>query len=276
MVRDPAGCDATKSRVTPWREWSLTLQPLTWVVPIGFWAISALLLWLCWAWVARWIMANPRADFETGLVWRMIQVYARVMHRLRISGVECIPGGPEPGPLVVVANHTAGVDPLLLQAACPFFIRWLMARDMRLPAAEWFWGWSQVIAVDRDGREVAAARQAIRHLRAGGVIGIFPEGNLERPARHILPFLPGVGLIIAKTGARVLPVLIDDTPQVDPAWSSLWRASRATVRFLPQICYADSGLGPVEIASDLRGRFLEASGWPACDEPDTRRDRKGK
>jgi 1-acyl-sn-glycerol-3-phosphate acyltransferase len=151
-----------------------------------------------------------------------------------------------------------------------------MARDMRLPAAEWFWGWSQVIAVDRDGREVAAARQAIRHLRAGGVIGIFPEGNLERPARHILPFLPGVGLIIAKTGARVLPVLIDDTPQVDPAWSSLWRASRATVRFLPQICYADSGLGPVEIASDLRGRFLEASGWPACDEPDTRRDRKGK
>ncbi len=219
-------------------------------------------------------MANPRRDFETGLAWRLMQIHARVVHRLRLEGLEHIPRVPEPGPLVVVANHTAGVDPLLVQSACPFFIRWLMAEDMRLPALEWFWGWTGVIAVDRAGREVAAAREAIRHLRAGGVIGIFPEGNLERPDRHILPFLPGVGLIIAKSGARVLPVVIDGTPQVDPAWSSLWRTGRARVRFLAPIDYASSPLRPVEIACDLRRRFLEATGWPACDEPDTRRGGK--
>lgn len=219
-------------------------------------------------------MANPRRDFETGLAWRLMQIHARLVHRLRLEGLEHIPRVSGPGPMVVVANHTAGVDPLLVQSACPFFIRWLMAEDMRLPALEWFWRWSEVIAVDRDGREVAAAREAIRHLRVGGVIGIFPEGNLERPARHILPFLPGVGMIIAKGGARVLPVVIDGTPQVDPAWSSLWRTGRARVRFLPQIDYADSPLSPAEIACDLRRRFLEATGWPACDEPDTRRGGK--
>ncbi|MCC7388498.1 MAG: 1-acyl-sn-glycerol-3-phosphate acyltransferase [Phycisphaerales bacterium] len=245
-------------------------------MPAALWVIAALVLWVLWARVARWIMDNPRGDFETGLTWRAAQVYVRVVHRLRVSGLEHIPDRPEPGPMVVVANHTAGVDPLLIQAACPFFIRWMMALDMRLPAAEWFWRWTEVISVDRDGREVAAARTAIRHLRDGGVVGIFPEGNLERPHRHILPFLPGVGLIIAKSGATVLPAIIDDTPQVDPAWSSLWRTSRSTVRFLAPVCYQGTGLGPAEIAADLRRRFVEASGWPACDTPDTNRHHKGK
>lgn len=221
-------------------------------------------------------MDNPRRDFETGVAWRASQIYALLVHRVRVEGVEHFPDEPEPGPLVVVANHTAGVDPLLIQVACPFFIRWMMALDMRLPVMEWFWRWSQIISVDRDGREVAAARTAIHHLRQGGVVGIFPEGNLERPARHILPFLPGVGLIIAKSGARVLPAIIEGTPQVDPAWASLWRVSRSSVRFLEQVSYEGTGMGPAEIASDLRERFVEATGWPRCDEPDTRRRRKGK
>ena len=256
-------------------EWSLTLCPLTYAVPNMLWVIVALVVWLCWAWVARWLMDNPRQDFETGLVWRLMQVYTRLVHRLKVEGREHIPAEPHPGPLLVVANHTAGVDPLLVQSVCPFFLRWMMAADMQLPALAGLWRWAEVIGVDRDGREVAAAREAIRHLREGGVIGIFPEGNLERPARHILPFLPGVGLIIAKTGTRVLPVVIEGTPQVDPAWSSLWRPSRARLRFLPIVTY-DAQQGAAHIAADLRARFLEATGWPACDEPDTRRDRKGK
>jgi 1-acyl-sn-glycerol-3-phosphate acyltransferase len=240
------------------------------------WVIVALALWLCWAWIARWIMDNPRGDFETGVTWRLLQIHARLVHRLKVAGIEHIPTGPLPGPLVVVANHTAGVDPMLIQSACPFYIRWMMAQDMQVAALNWLWQWTEVISVDRHGREIAAAREAIRHLRDGGVVGIFPEGNLERPQRHILPFLPGVGLVISKTGTGVLPVVIDDTPQVDAAWSSLWRRSRATIRFLPIISYTDTELRAAEIATDLRARFIEASGWPPRDAPDPRRDQKGK
>lgn len=235
---------------------------------ITAWIIAALVVWALWVVLAHWIGANPRGDPETGLAWRALRLYARVVHRLRIEGMENVPRGRRPGPLVVVANHTAGVDPILIQAACPFFIRWMMALDMRLPALEWFWGWVEVISVDREGREIAATREAIRHLREGGVVGIFPEGNLERPARHILPFLPGVGLIVHRSRAPVLPVLVTGTPQVDPAWSSLWRSSNATVRFLPRIDYTGSGLPAAAIAEDLRRRFVEASGWPPCDVAD--------
>jgi len=124
-----------------------------------------------------------------------------------------------------------------------------------------------VIFVSRTSRDSIGAREAIRHLRGGGVIGIFPEGGLERPAYQLLPFQPGIGLLIKRTGARVLPVLVDGTPQVDPAWASLWKPSRSRLRFKPTLDYSHSDLSAAEIANDLRQRFMEWTGWALNDEP---------
>ncbi|MBN4052798.1 1-acyl-sn-glycerol-3-phosphate acyltransferase, partial [Roseiflexus sp. AH-315-K22] len=187
-------------------------------------AIAALVIWAC---VCRLLLTNPRGDLATGAwVWAM-KAYARVMHRLAVRGAENVPKSVQAGPLIVVANHTAGVDPLLMQSACRFEIRWVMAKDMRHPAFEAFWRWSQIVFVDRASGEVNGTREALRHVREGGVLGIFPEGGLERPPRVIRPFHRGIGFIIKKTGARVLPVVIEGTPQVDPAWASLWKRSRS-------------------------------------------------
>ncbi len=219
--------------------------------------------------IARWLMDNPRQDLETGLFLKVAAGYARVYHGLRIVGLPHVPRERVPGSLIVVANHTAGVDPVLIQIACPFEIRWIMAMDMRLPSFEWFWTWARIISIPR-GNELAATREAIRHVRhgndgRGGVLGIFPEGAIERPEREVLPFLRGVGLIIKKSNAIVLPVIIEGTPQVDPAWASLWRPSRSRLTFKQPIDYRESTLTPDEISADLRRRYTEWTGWPAND-----------
>jgi hypothetical protein len=83
-----------------------------------------------------------------------------------------------------VANHTAGVDPVLIQAVAPFEIRFLMARDMQPRVLRELWEWTGVIAVNRDGPDSRAAREAIRWLReggldgTGGVIGTFTGGTM--------------------------------------------------------------------------------------------------
>lgn len=217
--------------------------------------------------LARWLMDNPRGDLETGLYLKVASGYARFYHNLRVTGMPHIPQERNPGPLIVVANHSAGIDPVLIQVVCPFEIRWIMALDMRLPAFEWFWTWAGIISIPR-GNELGATREAIRHVKhgdngEGGVLGIFPEGAIERPERQILPFLRGVGLIIKKSNALVLPVIIEGTPQVDPAWASLWRPSRSRLTFKQPIDYRDSTLTPDEISADLRRRYLEWTGWPA-------------
>lgn len=134
---------------------------------------------------------------------------------------------------MLVVNHTAGVDPLLVQAACPFFIRWMMGRDMRARHLADIWEWVDIIDVDRKGRDTTSARAAIRVLREGGIVGIFPEGRIERPRGALLPFHPGVGMIVQAGGARVLPVFIQGTPDTRTAWGSLFRRGSARVRFGP-------------------------------------------
>jgi 1-acyl-sn-glycerol-3-phosphate acyltransferase len=218
------------------------------------------------AFLVRWALAaSTREDILTGVVIRVMQAYVRVVHRLRVEGRQNIPGTRTPGPLIVIANHTAGVDPVLIQSVCRFEIRWLMAQDMKVGWLDPLWDWSGIIFIDRSLVGGAAGiREAVGHVRSGGIIGIFPEGRIERPTRTLFPFLPGVGVLIARTGARVLPIIIEDAPEADPAWASLWTPSRATIRVMPILDYS-AGEGrpsPRSIVEDLHGRFLEWTGWP--------------
>ena len=230
------------------------------------WVIPAVAVFVLWAFFANRVLTNPRGDLVTGLVLMGMSVYARVVHRLVARNAEHVPATIKAGPLIIVANHTAGVDPLLIQSVCRFEIRWVMAQDMRFPLFDPFWRWSGIVFVDRTTGDVNGTRAALRHVREGGVLGIFPEGGLERPPRIIRPFHRGIGFIIKKTGARVLPVVVEDTPQTDPAWASLWRLSRSKITFMPIIDYSESGLRAGDIAEDLRARYLEWTGWDASED----------
>lgn len=241
----------------------------------AWWIVAGVAAWFALAALAWWIGGvRPRGDdFEASLALRLFQLYARLVHRLKVSGREHIPDRPAEfpaegrpaAPLLIVANHTSGVDPVLIQAALPFEVRWIMAQDMRVAVLERFWSFARVIFVDRRTNEATRLREAVRWLKRGGAIGVFPEGNIERPAGAILPFREGVGMLAAASGAAVLLVVVEGTPQVDPAWRSLVRSSRASVRFLPVREYRGRKLGADQITADLRRAFLEATGWPAND-----------
>jgi 1-acyl-sn-glycerol-3-phosphate acyltransferase len=222
---------------------------------------------------ARWVLDTPREDPLIGLAYRAIQIYSRRYHRLQVVGREHIPLARYPGSLVVVCNHTGGVDPLLVQSVCPFEIRWMMATDMMVERYEWFWRWAGIISVDRTGRDSAGTKEAIRHVKAGGVLGVFPEGAIERPTRHVLPFHPGVGLIIARTGAPVLPVIVEGTPFPEGAnaWTSLYRRGHARLTFGPVMELGSAReaqrAAPDQIAERLQAWYLEATGWPTAPTP---------
>lgn len=280
MAGIQGGSDRVRSGIC-----ALSISGVSKVSPLGPIAgcltLTSALMWAAWvilgfavalgfaAW-CRQLLANPRGDVEAGLLWRLVKIYARVVHHLHVEGRSNIPRSSEAGPLIVVSNHTAGVDPLLLQSACPFEIRWIMAADMQVAAARAFWEWANVISVDRERGDAVGAREAIRYVKAGGVVGIFPEGGLERPARTIIPFEPGVGLIIRRTGARVLPMIVDGTPIADAAWTSLVRRSHARVRVMPPIDYAATRMSAQEITDDLRRRYAEWTGWPLGDRQEWR------
>ena len=249
-------------------------------------AVGGFAAWVVWAaFVHALARITPREDDDgrpdlwAGLAMLFIVLYARLVQRLRVEGQEHAPPGRRVGPLVVVANHTAGVDPLLIQAALPFEVRWMMARDMQHDALAWLWEFTGVIGVTRldaaeggaavsggrRGSDSTAAREAIRHLQAGGVIGVFPEGRIIGRGR-VGEFLPGVGLLVSRTGARVLQAVIDGTAETGSAWGSLVLPGRARVRFLPLREYRDAKAA--EIAADLRARLIAETGWRPMERDD--------
>jgi 1-acyl-sn-glycerol-3-phosphate acyltransferase len=166
--------------------------------------------------------------------------------------------------MIIVLNHTSGVDPVLAIAACPFEIRWIMASDMRYPLAEGFWQWARVIFVDRKKRDASGTREAMKHLGEGGVLGIFPEGGIEDPPRLLRPFQAGVGLIIRKTGAPVLPVVITGIEHRTTVSASFWKRGHAVLEFKPIIRFAPD-MSAAEIAAQLQQRYIEWTGWPVAD-----------
>lgn len=256
---------------------------------LAWWVGGCVLAWALLAAFSRWLLAPGLrdGDLPACATYRLFQVYSRLVHRLHIEGGEHLAGrsanrpSPTGRPLLVVSNHTAGVDPMLIQAAVPFEVRWVMAQDMRAPALHWLWEFGRIIFVERDrGADepvrVSGWRDALRHLKRGGVLGVFPEGYIERPARRVLPFGEGVGLLVARTGAEVLPVIVEGTPQSPTAWGSLARRSHSRVRLLPPMTFEPDEPGdkpsPARITRALREVFLQATGWPANDQPPVFRD----
>lgn len=235
---------------------------------MSFWIAFILLLWLGWALLIRWIVGvRPFGDdgYASAIV-RGFQLYARLWHRTRYEGLEHIPPAREDGrpqlPLIVVANHTAGIDPILIQAACPFAIRFVMAQDMRVWFLDAALAYARVIFVDRENPSGMELREAIQEIKIGGALGLFPEGQIARHPHsegELLPFREGVGLMTRRTRAAVLPVVISGTPPASSAWGSIWKRSKpgARVRFLEPMRFGqDDDAGA--ITRRLRDRMQEA------------------
>jgi 1-acyl-sn-glycerol-3-phosphate acyltransferase len=136
----------------------------------------------------------------------------RVVFRTRIVGRDRV---PRSGGLLVVCNHISFADPPMLAVALPRPVEFMtMVEVFRLPVlgvlARQF-----TFPVDRARPDAKAAREAVRRLRAGHCVGLFPEAGIRLTEKSVLggqpEFKPGAGLIALLGGAPILPVVVRDT-----------------------------------------------------------------
>ncbi len=227
--------------------------------------IILVIAWLIWVPLALAILRNPRQDVLTGILYHSTRLYCLYFQRAKATGQENVPNSRTPGPLIVIANHTAGVDPILVQAFMPFEPRWMMGRDMMAPGLNPLWEFLGIIGVSRDGSDMTSAKEAIKHLKAGGVVGIFPEGGIETPAKTLRPFMPGIGLIIARSGAPVLPAFIQGTPDSPTTFGSFSMRGNAHVTFGKPMTF--KGKSAREVTKEIEAWYANISGWPLVNIP---------
>ena len=175
--------------------------------------------------------ATPRwRDFEHRLDYSALRhlagIYARAFHRLHVHTPCPI---PRRGPALIAANHTAGLDPVMVQATCPRPIAWIMTRDFYdRRGLRWFFEWTQMIRIDQEGRDAGAWRAAMRHLKAGHVVGVFPEGRIEREGK-LLPFQTGIALLARRGAADIYPVYLDGPQRNVPMFQTFVHAQHPSI-----------------------------------------------
>lgn len=137
-------------------------------------------------------------------------VASRMVYRFKVTGAE---GIPLHGPAVLVANHVSFVDAVLLMAASPRPIRFLMDhRIFKVPVLGWLFRLARCIPIapQRENPDAyqRAFQEAAEVLREGELLGIFPEGGIT-PDGKLQPFKGGVIKILeqAETDGLHVPVM---------------------------------------------------------------------
>jgi 1-acyl-sn-glycerol-3-phosphate acyltransferase len=132
---------------------------------------------------------------------------------------------------VIVCNHRSSVDPFFLQTATSRKTHWMVAREYcEHPALRWLLRNCEVIPVGRGGIDITATKAAIRIVSQGGLVGMLPEGRINRTDKLMLPARPGAALVAIKARVPVVPCFIIGSPFRYHVWSPIFMPARVTVR----------------------------------------------
>ncbi|MCA9134152.1 MAG: 1-acyl-sn-glycerol-3-phosphate acyltransferase [Planctomycetales bacterium] len=136
------------------------------------------------------------------------------------------------GGAVLVANHRSSVDPFFVQLAARRRVHWMVAKEYcRHFAFGPLLRALQVIPTNRSGMDTASTKAAIRLTKQGRLVGMFPEGRLNRGREPLLPIRSGAALVATKAGVPMVPLWIEGSPQGKNVWSPVFMPARVAITF---------------------------------------------
>lgn len=123
---------------------------------------------------------------------------------------------PREGAVLILSNHLADVDPVVVQVACPRAVHFMAKSELfEMPVLGRVIRWFQAFPVKRGEPDRASMRHAIELLKMGEVVSVFPEGQLSEDG-ELQELKPGIALIVRQAGAPVICCGLRNTNKVMP------------------------------------------------------------
>lgn len=146
---------------------------------------------------------------------------------VKLDGVSGLENLPASGPAILMFNHIAFVDPLVIICLLPRSVVPLAKEELFsnpfLALFPWLY---KVIPVRRGEVDRRALSMALQVLQAGEVILLAPEGT-RSPT--LLPGKEGVAFLAARTGAPIVPVAVEGTEGFPSFGRERWRGPAASM-----------------------------------------------
>jgi cytidylate kinase len=166
-------------------------------------------------------LEKPRSDKMINPIWyritcKVFGIFLKVLNQYKVYGIQNV---PKTGGVIVASNHASYLDPPAVGASSRRMrMTHFMARDtlFRNPLMGWWLRQVGVIPLDRErGGDLKAMKTAIQLLKDGACVALFPEGTRSEDGEFQKP-KPGVGFLVAKGQAPVVPVYVHGSYE---AWS---------------------------------------------------------
>ncbi|MCC9601099.1 AMP-binding protein [Stieleria sp. JC731] len=137
----------------------------------------------------------------------MIRPLLAILYRKRVVGLENL---PSEGGYLIVSNHVSWIDGIVLLWMLPRNIRFVVdGGNFETPLTKWIATAFGTIMMVSNPKSIARALKTAREgLKAGDVIGIFPEGTLTRTGQ-LQGFKAGFRKVLQNNDAPIVPVYLD-------------------------------------------------------------------
>jgi 1-acyl-sn-glycerol-3-phosphate acyltransferase len=153
-------------------------------------------------------------------------IFCKVWLRMEIRGRENVPSS---GSFIFSSNHTSHLDPILCGIACPRVIWYMGKKELfRNRLFGWYLSTLNCIPIDREKGDIRTLKTALELLKTGKPMLLFPEGTRSLDG-EIGEAKRGVGFIVEKSAAPVIPCYIQNSWRAMPKHSRMIRPVKIRV-----------------------------------------------
>lgn len=152
------------------------------------------------------------------LLYAPFYTFARIVWRVKVCSHNKLSDLPVRG-AILVANHRCSVDPFFVQLAAGRRVHWMVASEyFKHPVFGALLRIFQAIPTTRSGNDNSATKQAVRLASEGRLVGMFPEGRLNRTNHPLISMRPGAILVASRANVPIIPMWIRGAPIGDDVW----------------------------------------------------------
>ena len=135
----------------------------------------------------------------------LINIIIKVVYRPTYIGLDNI---PKDNKIILAGNHTNNLDCLLLISSTKRTIHFLAKDSLYKGIKKVLFKNMAIIPVNRKIHDKNALNNAIKVLNEDKVIGIFPEGTINKTKDIIMPFKIGAVKMASDTNSKLVPFII--------------------------------------------------------------------
>ncbi len=178
------------------------LNPLIWAYTLVLGTLSLL---------SSFFDRNGRVQHNLARLWSWL-IMKTILSPVRVTGMDC-DQIDNSKPRVYAVTHASALDIPILYVYLPFQFRIIFKSELlSYPFIGWHLKRSGQVCINQQNpaASIGAVKSALRSLRKGMPLVIFPEGGRTRDG-EVQPFLPGAFFLAIKAQAEIVPIALVGT-----------------------------------------------------------------